>query len=104
MSAAIDMIYDTLDRFCGNKPTGNFAQYFETKTATKLYAKRINCFEKCPEAKNGKCQLAMFEQNSDLVYGYPADFPTDGKCYFPEFMPYDPEWESEGVYETEAVK
>jgi len=72
---------------------------------TKLYGKWIYCIkENCPESKYGKCERAVHERNQDVVYGYPADFPTDGKCLFPKYIEYDKEWEALGAYETEEVR
>jgi hypothetical protein len=70
---------------------------------TKLYAHWVNCIkDECPESNKGKCDRAKYERNKEVVYGEPAEFPKDGKCLFPEFQPYNEEWEDGGVYEQAA--
>jgi len=56
----------------------------------KTYCKWIYCCKgKCSEGYEGKCNLP----------GEKREYPPDGLCYKPEYIPYDDELDELGVFE-----
>jgi hypothetical protein len=53
--------------------------------------------ENCPEGYTGKCTRGHFSEELR------EDFPADGRCLYPEEMPYDEEIDVLGAYEKKPV-
>ena len=70
---------------------------------TKLYAHWINCIkDDCPESKDGQCVRGKYERLRCEGSRGVVPFPEDGKCLFPDYVPYTKEIEALGAYETDS--